>query len=574
MREELAKFEIGEVMLSYLHVKNLALIEEAEIDFSEGLNILTGETGAGKSIVIGSVSLALGGKFSRDMLREGADYGLVELVFQVTRESQQKRLLELGVILEEDQVIISRKILDKRSINKINGETVSLSQLKEAASVLIDIHGQHEHQSLLQRKKHLEILDEFSKEELGPVKEELSQAYHHWRELSEKQREARLDEESRLREISLLEFQLHEIEEACPELGEDEVLEQQYRRMTHGKRILEAAGAAYSMTGYEEPQAAGGMLGHALRELQSVADYDEELSPLLDQLTDIDALLNDFNRDMAEYLTSLEFSSETFYQTEERLNTLNQLKAKYGKTLEEVFAWQEKSRERLERLLDYDGYLARLEGELEEEEKRLSKLCHEASEIRKRGAKRLCGAIREHLVDLNFLDVKFEMHFEALEGYTALGRDDVEFLISVNPGEPLRPLMKIASGGELSRIMLAIKTVLADKDDIDAVIFDEIDVGISGRTAQRVSEKMMLIGKTRQVICITHLAQIAAMADSHYRIKKMVKNGETRTEIRKLKEAEEIEELARILGGAEITDAVMKNAEEMKRLAEGKKSHT
>lgn len=559
-------------MLTHLHVKNLALIEEAEIDFSEGLNILTGETGAGKSIVIGSVGLALGDKLSRDMLREGADYGLVELVFQVSRESQRKRLLELGVIPEEDQVIISRKILDKRSMNRINGETVSLSQLKETASVLIDIHGQHEHQSLLQKKKHLEILDEFSKEELEPVKAKLAEAYHRWKELSKKQEEAKLDEESRLREISLLEFQLDEIEKAGLELGEDEELEQQYRRMTHGKRILEAAGAAYSMTGYEEPQAAGGAIGHALRELQSVASYDEELSPLLEQLSDIDGLLNDFNRDMAEYLTSLEFSEETFYQTEERLNLLNQLKAKYGKSLEQVFAWQEESQERLERLLDYDAYLLRLKEELEATEKELSGLCDRATRIRKSSAERLCRKIREHLVDLNFLDVSFEMQFETLPGYTVLGRDDVEFLISVNPGEPMRPLMKIASGGELSRIMLAIKTVLADKDDIDAVIFDEIDVGISGRTAQRVSEKMMLIGKTRQVICITHLAQIAAMADSHYRIEKLVKNGETRTQIRRLKKEEEIEELARILGGAEITNTVMKNAEEMKALANAKKS--
>lgn len=559
-------------MLTHLHVKNLALIEEAEIDFSEGLNILTGETGAGKSIVIGSVGLALGDKLSRDMLREGADYGLVELVFHVSRESQRKRLLELGVVPEEDQVIISRKILDKRSMNRINGETVSLSQLKETASVLIDIHGQHEHQSLLQKKKHLEILDEFSKEELEPVKTELARAYHRFKELSKKQEEAKLDEESRLREISLLEFQLDEIEKAGIIIGEDEELEQQYRRMTHGKRIMEAAGSAYGMTGYEEPQAAGGMIGHALRELQSVASYDEELSPLLEQLSDIDGLLNDFNRDMAEYLTSLEFSEETFYQTEERLNLLNQLKAKYGKTLEKVLAWQEENRQRLERLLDYDAYLLKLKEELEAAEEELTKLCEQATMIRKKGAERLCRKIREHLIDLNFLDVSFEMQFEALPGYTALGRDDVEFLISVNPGEPMRPLMKIASGGELSRIMLAIKTVLADKDDIDAVIFDEIDVGISGRTAQKVSEKMMLIGKTRQVICITHLAQIAAMADSHYRIEKLVNNGETRTQIRKLKKEEEIEELARILGGARITDAVMKNAEEMKALADAKKS--
>lgn len=559
-------------MLIHLHVKNLALIEEAEIDFSEGLNILTGETGAGKSIVIGSVGLALGDKVSRELLREGAEYGLVELVFQVSRDSQRKRLMELGIVPEDDQVIISRKISDKRSMNKINGETVPLSQLKEAASVLIDIHGQHEHQSLLQKKKHLEILDEFARDELGGRKEELARLYGHWRELTEKCREAELDEESRLREISLLEFQVEEIEKAGLVLGEDEELEQQYRRMTHGRKILEAAGAAYTITGYEDPQAAGGAIGRALRELQSVAAYDEEMAPLLEQLSDIDGLLNDFNRDMAEYLTSLEFSEETFYETEERLNLLNQLKAKYGKTLEQVLAWQKDSGERLETLLDYDAYLLKLKQETEEAKERLSKLCMEVSEIRRACAKKLCQEIREHLVDLNFLDVRFEMQFETMSGYTALGTDDVEFLISVNPGEPLRPLMKIASGGELSRIMLAIKTVLADKDDIDAVIFDEIDVGISGRTAQKVSEKMMLIGKTRQVICITHLAQIAAMADNHYRIEKTVENKETKTRIRRLTDTEAIEELARILGGAKITEAVMKNAEEMKELAKNKKT--
>lgn len=559
-------------MLTHLHVKNLALIEEAEIDFSEGLNILTGETGAGKSIVIGSVGLALGDKASREMLREGAEFGLVELVFQVSRESQRQRLMELGVTLEEDQVIISRKISDKRSMNKINGETVPLSLLKETASVLIDIHGQHEHQSLLQKKKHLEILDEFSKEELGSIREELGETYKNWKQLNETLKEAQLDEESRLREISLLEFQIDEIEKAVLVPGEDEELEQQYRRMTNGRKILEAAGTAYTLTGYEDPQAAGGSIGRALRELQSVASFDEEMSPLLEQLTDIDGLLNDFNRDMAEYLDSLEFSEETFFETEERLNLLNQLKAKYGKNLEQVLSWQEASRERLEKLLDYDAYLLKLKKELSDTEEELSKLCRQVSGIRKACAEKLCKEIRQHLVDLNFLDVQFEMQFESLPGYTALGTDDVEFLISVNPGEPLRPLMKIASGGELSRIMLAIKTVLADKDDIDAVIFDEIDVGISGRTAQKVSEKMMLIGKTRQVICITHLAQIAAMADSHYRIEKMAEYGETRTQIRKLFEEETIEELARILGGAKITDAVMKNAEEMKELAKGKKS--
>ena len=561
-------------MLEHLHVKNLALIREAEIDFTEGLNILTGETGAGKSIVIGSVGLALGGKVAKDLVRPGADFGLAELVFSVTSERLKDRLKELDVIPEDGQIILSRKIMNGKSINKINGETVTLNQLRETAALLIDVHGQHEHQSLLQKKKHLEILDEYAKEELQPIKEKLAAAYTEWKKLTEEQKNARMDEESRMRELSLLEFETKEIEDAGLSIGEDEELEQRYRKMTGAKRLMEAAGTAYGLTGYEEAEGAGTAIGRALRELQGVQSLDEDLRDLTGQLSDIDSLLNDFNRELSDYVSSLEFAGEEFEQVEERLNQLNHLKSKYGKTLEAVLEYGQKQQERLAALQDYDAYLARLEKQTAEKERELEGLCEEASVIRKRYAEVLCAKIRGHLIDLNFLDVEFELEFDRISGYTSGGFDDAEFVISTNPGESLRPLAKIASGGELSRIMLAIKTVLADKDQIETVIFDEIDVGISGRTAQKVSEKMMLIGRSRQVICITHLAQIAAMADTHFRIEKQVADGGTRTGIRRLTEAESVEELARILGGAEITDAVFQNASEMKELAGNKKSQT
>lgn len=561
-------------MLEHLHVKNLALIREAEIDFTEGLNILTGETGAGKSIVIGSVGLALGGKVAKDLVRPGADFGLAELVFSVTSERLKDRLKELDVIPEDGQIILSRKIMNGKSINKINGETVTLNQLRETAALLIDVHGQHEHQSLLQKKKHLEILDEYAKEELQPIKEKLAAAYTEWKKLTEEQKNARMDEESRMRELSLLEFETKEIEDAGLSIGEDEELEQRYRKMTGAKRLMEAAGTAYGLTGYEEAEGAGTAIGRALRELQGVQSLDEDLRDLAGQLSDIDSLLNDFNRELSDYVSSLEFAGEEFEQVEERLNQLNHLKSKYGKTLEAVLEYGQRQQERLAALQDYDAYLARLEKQTAEKERELEGLCEEASVIRKRYAEVLCAKIRGHLIDLNFLDVEFELEFDRISGYTSGGFDDAEFVISTNPGESLRPLAKIASGGELSRIMLAIKTVLADKDQIETVIFDEIDVGISGRTAQKVSEKMMLIGRSRQVICITHLAQIAAMADTHFRIEKQVADGGTRTEIRRLTEAESVEELARILGGAEITDAVFQNASEMKELAGNKKSQT
>lgn len=561
-------------MLEHLHVKNLALIREAEIDFTEGLNILTGETGAGKSIVIGSVGLALGGKVAKDLVRPSADFGLAELVFSVTSERLKDRLKELDVIPEDGQIILSRKIMNGKSINKINGETVTLNQLRETAALLIDVHGQHEHQSLLQKKKHLEILDEYAKEELQPIKEKLAAAYTEWKKLTEEQKNARMDEESRMRELSLLEFETKEIEDAGLSIGEDEELEQKYRKMTGAKRLMEAAGTAYGLTGYEEAEGAGTAIGRALRELQGVQSLDEDLRDLTGQLSDIDSLLNDFNRELSDYVSSLEFAGEEFEQVEERLNQLNHLKSKYGKTLEAVLEYGQRQQERLAALQDYDAYLARLEKQTAEKERELEGLCEEASVIRKRYAEVLCAKIRGHLIDLNFLDVEFELEFDRISGYTSGGFDDAEFVISTNPGESLRPLAKIASGGELSRIMLAIKTVLADKDQIETVIFDEIDVGISGRTAQKVSEKMMLIGRSRQVICITHLAQIAAMADTHFRIEKQVADGGTRTEIRRLTEAESVEELARILGGAEITDAVFQNASEMKELAGNKKSQT
>ena len=377
-----------------------------------------------------------------------------------------------------------------------------------------------------------------------------------------------------MRELSLLEFETKEIEDAGLSIGEDEELEQRYRKMTGAKRLMEAAGTAYGLTGYEEAEGAGTAIGRALRELQGVQSLDEDLTDLTGQLSDIDSLLNDFNRELSDYVSSLEFAGEEFEQVEERLNQLNHLKSKYGTTLEAVLEYGQKQQERLAALQDYDAYLARLEKQTAEKERELEGLCEEASVIRKRYAEVLCAKIRGHLIDLNFLDVEFELEFDRISGYTSGGFDDAEFVISTNPGESLRPLAKIASGGELSRIMLAIKTVLADKDQIETVIFDEIDVGISGRTAQKVSEKMMLIGRSRQVICITHLAQIAAMADTHFRIEKQVADGGTRTEIRRLTEAESVEELARILGGAEITDAVFQNASEMKELAGNKKSQT
>lgn len=553
-------------MLLHLHVKNLALIREVEIDFSEGLNILTGETGAGKSILIGSMTMALGGKVSREMVREDADHALAELVFSADSPALLQRLEELEIPAEDGQVILSRKISGNRSICRLNGETVSTAVLKEISSYLIDIHGQHEHQSLLNKKKHLEILDAYAHEELTPVLEKLAESYHTCQKLKKELDQVSMDETARRREQSLLEFELQEIQEAELVPGEDGELEQTYRKMVNSKKILEALNLV-QMLCIEEDTSASEQTGRACRELSSVLRYDEGLENLSDQLQGIDSMLADFGRELSDYMEGLEFSEQDFHDTEERLNQINHLKAKYGRTIEEVLAYAEEKQERLDILVNLEQYTANLQKDQEKARKELENWCRKAHEIRTEAAKKLASLMLEQLKELNFLDVKFEIAVNRTEHTTVFGWDDVEFLISTNPGEPIKPLGKIASGGELSRVMLAIKTVLADQDAIHTVIFDEIDAGISGRTAQKVSEKLALIGRSRQVICITHLAQLAAMADSHYCIEKRAVDGSTVTGIRRLDPEETVEELARILGGAQITDAVRDNAREMKKLA-------
>ena len=556
-------------MLVSLHVKNLALIEEAEVEFGPGLNILSGETGAGKSIIIGSINLALGEKVSKEMLRENAEYALVELIFKVENPQQQKLLEEMDIFPEDGEIIMSRKITATRSVGKINSETVSASCMKAVAALLIDIHGQHEHQSLLHKKKHLEILDEYAKEELKEKKETLKACYQEYQKILEEKKQAVTDDVQRERELSFLEYEINEIQEAHLVVGEDETLESSYRKMANSRKIMEAANIAHNLTGGDG--SATEQIGRALRELTSVAEYDSELEQIAEQIGEIDSLLNDFNRELAAYISNGEFDEETFFETEKRLDEVNHLKDKFGGSIEAVLKAQEEKEQRYQQLKDYEHYLEELAKREEKAEYALQKCCKEVSNIRKRYAEKLTKLVQDALVDLNFLDVTFTMAFQNTSNYTANGTDDAEFLISTNPGEPVKPLGKVASGGELSRIMLAIKTVLAESDQIETLIFDEIDSGISGRTAQMVAEKMNVIGKNHQVICITHLPQIAAMADQHFLISKNVVNQSTVSNISRLKEKETIEELARMLGGVKVTDTVLESAKEMKELAKSVK---
>ena len=558
-------------MLQNIHVKNMALIDEADVDFGGHLNILTGETGAGKSIIIGSISTALGGKVSRDVIRKDAEYALVELNFKVNSPQILAELEKMEIPVDGDEVVISRRITGSRSVARINGELVSLPVLRQAEALLIDIHGQHEHQSLLHKDKHLAILDQFSREEMASVKDALKDSYREYMILKKEMDGAITDEGKRLSEISFLQYQIEEIENANLQDGEEEQLDKAFRKMSHARQMMESVAAAHGMTGYEGASSAGDLVGRALRELSSVEKYDEAIGGLISMLTDIDGLLNDFNRELADYESGLTFDESVYHETEDRLNLIQRLKTKYGSSIAEILAHQAECQEELEKLDDYENYLSGLRMKLDQTEKELKDLSDKLTTIRRANAAVLQERIKAALIDLNFLDVRFEIHCEPLGHYTENGQDSIEFMISTNPGETVKPLGKVASGGELSRIMLAVKSVLADADAIETLIFDEIDTGISGRTAQKVSEKMAVIARKHQVICITHLPQIAAMADDHYVIEKSAMEQRTITEIYHLSDDASVGEIARLLGGVEITDAVMQNAREMKNLAQSKK---
>lgn len=552
-------------MLFHLSVRNLALIDSAEVEFEEGLNILTGETGAGKSVIIGSVNAALGGKTSKDMIRQGCDYAYVELVFSVTDEKKRRELAAREVCPDADgNLIISKKIMPSRSISRINDETVTAARLREITGILIDIHGQHEHQSLLYHAKHLEILDEYGKSRIAKLKEQTAEAYQEYAAVKKKLEYYQSGREQLLRETDFLRFEIEEIENAGLKPGEEEELESAYRRFSNSRRIVESLSEAYQAVN-------GDAVARALLAVEKAAEYDEGISGIRDQLYDVDALMSDLNREISSYMEEMTFDEAAFRETEERLDLIRGLENKYGGTIEKVLDSLDRKREKLEELEHFDLRREETERRFAQLEDRLETLCGELSEIRRETAQTLTERMREGLSDLNFLNVEFTMEFRRLSHYTAGGFDEAEFLISTNPGEPPRPLGAVASGGELSRIMLAIKAVLAETDDIPTLIFDEIDTGISGRTAQMVSEKLSLIAGSHQVICITHLPQIAAMADSHYEIRKTAKENRTVTQIKRLSEDQMTDELARLLGGAEITEAVRQNAREMRALAAEKK---
>lgn len=552
-------------MLASLHVKNLALIDEEEIIFSKGLNILSGETGAGKSIILGALHLSLGDKASKDFLRDSDSEAFVEAVYLVNDEQTKAALRALDVEPYDDEVIMSRKITESRSVGKINGEQVPASKLKEVGDILLDIYGQKEHQSLLNTHKHMEFLDEFAKKEIGDLKERVSESYKKYKELMKELEEAKQSDVSKEREIILLDHEINEIESANLKIGEDEELEDEYRRLSNFSKTMESFGRAHeAMAG---DGGASDAISSAISDLRHIEGIDERAGEFLAMLNDADSIISDFNRELSSYMSDASFDAGRFNEVELRLNEINRLKDKYGPTIEIILEELAKRQAKKEKFESFDLYLSELKSKVSSATKELEELCNQLSDIRKSSAKVLSKKMQEAMSDLNFLNTEFDVELNKLDHFTENGVDEGQFVICTNPGEPLRPLKDIASGGEMSRIMLAIKTVLASGGGIDTLIFDEIDAGISGRTAQAVSEKLATVANGHQVICITHLPQIAAMADTHFLIEKNVENGHTISGIKKLLGDEPIDELARMLGGSSITDAVITNAREMRQLA-------
>lgn len=560
-------------MLLNLHVKNLALIEEVDVDFEKGLIVLTGETGAGKSLILGSVNIALGNKASKDMIRKGTDYSLVELTFSVS-ETCAKQLKKYDIYMEEDNIItVTRKISEGRSISKINGETVNIKTLKNVMSLLIDIHGQHDHQSLLYTKNHLDILDKFAKDSILELKEMIKEEYSKYTKLIKKLEEFNIDEGQKAREIEFAEYEVNEIESANLKPEEDVQVEEEFKKLSNSKEIVSALSEIYNALSYETAGGLGDIINKAVMDINSIKGMDEKISQFQTELYDIDNLCRELTSQIYDYNSGIDFNPEYVREVEERLDVINHLKLKYGNSIEEILRYKEEKEEYLEKLNNMTDEMESVKNQISELEGTLNNLCTKLSEQRKKAAKELEVLVKQALVDLNFIAVEFEIQITRKESIGENGFDNVEFMISTNPGESVKPLVKVASGGELSRIMLAIKSILATEDDIDTLIFDEIDTGISGQTAMKVAEKMAKISRNHQVICISHLSQIAAMADSHYLIKKTADENSTTTSIKKLTRRQSIEELVRINGGTGITEAGLIHATEMKDMADRTKSN-
>lgn len=549
-------------MLIELHIKNLALIKKADIYFKEGLSVLSGETGAGKSILIDSINLALGAKANKDIIRVGENEGFVELIFTLD-EKRKEKLKTMDISFEDDMLILTRKISTSRSVCRINDETVTLGKLREITDTLIDIHGQHEHQSLLSAGNNIVLLDSFCPKELIKLKSELSNDYGELKKINQRIQEG-IDERLRKREIDILDFEINEIKDAKIKENEEEELEQVFKK---GKNISKINDVLVELLSELENES----IGNNIRDVSDIASLDNSLNVVVSNLNTIEDLISETIHYTNRYLDSLEYNEREYDKVIERLDTIRHIKSKYSNDYHKIQELLKEKENRLSFLKDFGEEVVLLRKNAAKLEENILEKCTLISTMRKKVAVTLTERIKEELEDLNFLGVEFEIRFTKKDKISRDGYDSVDFLISTNPGQPMKPLQMVASGGELSRIMLALKTVFASSDDIQTLIFDEIDTGISGKTAVKVGEKLMNISKGRQVLCISHLPQIAVMADQNLFISKSTDGKTTQTNIDLLDKEGKIKEIARLIGGNNLTEGVLKTAREMIQEADSRR---
>ncbi|HHW30489.1 MAG TPA: DNA repair protein RecN [Clostridiaceae bacterium] len=570
-------------MLQLLEIHNIALIDKVKIEFGEGLNVLTGETGAGKSIIIDSINAVLGERVSKDLIKTDKDKAMVEAVFNVPKQRIEDIFINFGIPTEEDgTIIISREFtLTGRNICRVNGILVTVSTLKEIGSRLIDMHGQHDNQSLLRTESHIDLLDLFGGARIGDLKSKYLELLEKYKEIKNSLKALTGEEGERERKIDLLKFQIDEIAKANLIPGEEEKLNKHRILLSNSEKILNALNSSYELlySGEDNKVPASETIGQAISELKSISRFDSGYQDIADRLENISYLLYDLIDEIRKERDNIEYDPSLLEEIEQRLDTIYKLKRKYGRTVEEILQFYNKAKEELEKLSSSQETIAYLHDKLKETGNQLYKIASDLNSERLKAALLLESKICSELEDLEMKSTRFKtsIKFEDSLGedghwnFTQKGMDRVEFLISTNPGEPLKPLSKIASGGEMSRIMLAIKTILADVDQIPTLIFDEIDIGISGIASQKVGEKLSLISQNHQVICVTHLPQIASMADCHFLIEKISENEKTLTKVKKLEGKEIVEELSRIMSGTHISEITRKHAEELLFLAKNKK---
>ena len=548
-------------MLSLLHIENIAVIEQADITFDRGFNVLSGETGAGKSIIIDAISAILGERTYRESIRTGADKAFVSAVFW---DVPRLDWFEENLVPFEPELQVQREIfLDGRNVCRVNGQGVSVSVLRALGRQLISIHGQHDSQQLFDEEHHLALLDSFAADQ--PLLAAYEERYKTVRTLQTQVQQLSLDEGEKLRLQESLQYQIDELERANLQPGEDEALEAQQRKLQHAEKLMNGLNSAVdALYGDESSQGAADLLDQALQALSGVSRFDPALSDYAEKVQQLVYGAQDAAQELREYRDSLSDWGEDAEHVGERLDLIHKLRRKYGATCEQMLAYLESAREKLDSIVFADVRKAELEKQLSAAKEAAAEAGESLHSARAAAAEKMEQAILKELADLNMPRVRFCCEFSRTE-LTAVGTDSVRFLMSANVGEAMKPLSKVASGGELARIMLAIKNVLASQDAIGTMIFDEVDAGVSGRAAQKVAEKLLAVSRGRQVLCVTHLPQIAALAENHLLISKSVRQERTYTQVTPLDTDGRVEELARMIGGTEITETTLRSAAEMLR---------